>query len=54
MSLLDKGKGTGRKRWEENWGTEELASNTYLGNHEVEGENHLLCSALRMEIWNSL
>lgn len=54
MSLLDKGKGTGRKRRKENWGTEDLASNTYLRIHEVEGENHLLCSALRMEIWNSL
>ena len=53
MSLLDKGKGRGRKR-QENWGTEELASNTYLRNHEVEDGNHLLCSALRMEMWISL
>lgn len=54
MSLLDKGKGRGKKRQEENRGTEELASNTYLRNHEVEGGNHLLCSALRMEIWISM
>lgn len=54
MSVLDKGKGRGRKRQEENWGTEELASNPYLRNHQVEGGNHLLCSALSTEIWISL